>query len=412
MKVVIIGSGAQGTGLASLLSLEQDVTSLVLADYSADALNVAKESIESLGYSKKVKDIRYVTVDAGNEDEVGKILSGSDIVFNGTIPKFNFPIMKAALAEKLHYIDLFGAPYEDEGVSYEETISAQFDLSEDFKKAGVLGVPSLGLTPGWTTLVGVKSIQELDDVSDVIIRFYVYIDSEKFYLPVAPGIFFGEWLGAPYPSRTVNGKVEAVDLLESEEEFDFLEGIGKRKVYTVTTSPNIFILPLLAGKPIGRVEEKAGTGVGKWETKDLIVKALQSATSKQGWEKENINIVEKIAEEVIPPREFINLVKSGDIKWEGSSVSIEVIGTKNGKKIRKISHCNSDFSWTSKYLPSSSSSVFGVIGGLTIETVLGLGRGEIKETGVLPVSSLAIREELLERMKQRGFEIKEIEIEL
>lgn len=66
---------------------------------------------------------------------------------------------------------------------------------------------------------------------------------------------------------------------------------------------------------------------------------------------------------------------------------------------------------TSKYLPWSSPGVFATIGGLTIETVLGLVRGEIKDKGVLPVSSLALRDELLERMKKRGFEIQEVEID-
>ena len=39
MKVVIIGSGAQGTGLAGLLVMEKDVDQLILADYSQESLD-------------------------------------------------------------------------------------------------------------------------------------------------------------------------------------------------------------------------------------------------------------------------------------------------------------------------------------------------------------------------------------
>ena len=294
-----------------------------------------------------------------------------------------------------------GAPFEDEGVSYEETISAQFDLDDEFKKAGVLAVPSLGASPGWTTLAVLKAIEELDEVSDVILRFFVYVDSDKFYLPVGPAIVYGEWLGAPYPSRTNNGKVEVVDLMDSEEEFDFLQPVGKQKAYTVTASPNIFIIPQLAGKPVGRVEEKAGVGVGKMDTLGIIVKGLQAATSKQGWNKSQINILEEMSKEALRPVEFLNLFKAGEIREEASSVTIEVIGKKDGKNKRKISYCVTDLKTTHKYLPWSSTSVFSTIGGLTIETVLGLGRGGIKETGVLPVSSLSLRDELLERMKKK-----------
>ena len=410
MKVVIIGSGGQGTGLASLLTLEKDITSLVLADYSENALEAAKTSIELLE-NRLVQDIQYITVNAADVEDVRRVSQGASVIFNGTVPKFNYPIMKAALAEKTHYIDLFGAPFEDEGVSYEETLTAQFDLNEAFKDAGILGVPSLGASPGWTTLVALKSIEELDEVSEVIIRFYYYADTDKFYFPVAPTIILGEWLGAPSPLRTVNGVAETVDLLESKEIFDFLPPFGKREVYTVPTSPNIFIIPQLADKPVGLVVEKSGIGVGKLETFDIIVKALQKVTSKQGWGKEEINIIEKMAEDVILPFEFLNLLKAGEIRFEGSSVTIEVAGKKDGKDKRKISYCNSDFSLTSKYLPWSSPGVFATIGGLTIETVLGLVRGEIKDKGVLPVSSLALRDELLERMKKRGFVIQEVEID-
>lgn len=81
MKVVIIGSGAQGTGLAGLLVMEKDVEQLILADYSQASLDKAKQLIDSLGEKIQTKQILYRTVNAGSVEEVATLLEGSDICF-------------------------------------------------------------------------------------------------------------------------------------------------------------------------------------------------------------------------------------------------------------------------------------------------------------------------------------------
>ena len=48
MKVCIVGTGSQGTGLAGLLAMEADVERLVIADYSEKNLEIARGLIDSL----------------------------------------------------------------------------------------------------------------------------------------------------------------------------------------------------------------------------------------------------------------------------------------------------------------------------------------------------------------------------
>lgn len=112
MKVCIVGTGSQGTGLAGLLSMEKDVEQLTIADYSEKNLETARELIGSLGDRRQVKDLRLKKVNAGDVDDVASVIAGSDIVFNGIIPKFNLSIMKACIREKCHYLDLFASPQE------------------------------------------------------------------------------------------------------------------------------------------------------------------------------------------------------------------------------------------------------------------------------------------------------------
>ena len=53
MKVCIVGTGSQGTGLAGLLAMEADVERLVIADYSEKNLEIARGLIDSLGDKKR-----------------------------------------------------------------------------------------------------------------------------------------------------------------------------------------------------------------------------------------------------------------------------------------------------------------------------------------------------------------------
>ena len=86
MKVCIVGPGSQGTGLAGLLAMEADVEQLIIADYSEKNLEIARGLIDSLGDKKKVKDIQTKKVNAGDMDDVARVIAGSDVVFNGIIP--------------------------------------------------------------------------------------------------------------------------------------------------------------------------------------------------------------------------------------------------------------------------------------------------------------------------------------
>lgn len=53
MKVCIIGSGSQGTGLAGLLAMEPDVETLILADYFTESVEKAYALVQTLEKRKK-----------------------------------------------------------------------------------------------------------------------------------------------------------------------------------------------------------------------------------------------------------------------------------------------------------------------------------------------------------------------
>lgn len=340
-------------------------------------------------------------------EAVSSLICGCDVVFNAITPRFNIPIMKACLQQGAGYLDLFAAPFAGDGVPYEETADAQFDLNEAFQKAGCLALPSIGMSPGWTSLAGQKLIDEFESVQNVVIRWADYIDTDSFFAPISPITVFQEWFGAPYPLRNVKGKPVAVDLLDSEESFEFPEPIGKRNIFTVTAHPDIVLIPRFAGKDIDNCEEKGGIFLGTKSMQDTWLRAIQKATSKQGAQVSNCNMMEQFSKEFIPPTEYDTLLKKGEIREHAVCFSCEVNGIIENKFTRKISYYTSTLEEAQKHLPWASPAVYGTIGGLPIELVLAMGRKEIKETGVKCVAELHLEEVMHKALLKRGHKLTE-----
>ena len=168
MKISIVGCGNQGTGLAGLLAMEDDVETIVLADYNPEMVNTAKSFIDELGNKVHTKNIITKQVNAMDSNDVARVIEGTDLVFNGILPKCNIPIMEACLEQNAHYLDLFGLPFEGEGVDKNETIGAQFELDKEFKEKDLTAVPSVGMSPGWTSLAAEYIMKGMDSVDEII----------------------------------------------------------------------------------------------------------------------------------------------------------------------------------------------------------------------------------------------------
>lgn len=402
MKVCIIGSGSQGTGLAGLLAMEPDVERLVIADYSQKSLDTAYSLLMSLGNRIRVPQLQAMQVNAADEDDVARVIHGCDIVFHCIIPKFNIPVMKACIREKANYLDLFASPYEAEGVSHDETIGAQFELHDAFAANGCIALPSVGMSPGWTSLAAQYMIDTMDEVESVIIRWGDFLDTEEYLAPVAPYVVFHEWFGAPYPVRTAYGQAEKVDLVESEEEFDFPSPIGRRKIYTVTSHPDIVLIPQFAGKPIPICEEKGGIFLGSMTMKDVWIKAFQQVTASQGDAVTPLNVMDECGKTLIPPLEYGRMLEEGKIRDHGVCFSCQVTGKKDGSQINHICYYTSTLETARKYLPWASPAVYGTVGGMPIELVLAIGRGQIPQKGVQSIGNLGIADQLNKAMAMRG----------
>lgn len=410
MKVVIIGCGAQGTGTAGLLAMEPDVETIVLADYSEKAVEKAYRLIESLGEKIKTKNFVKEKVNAGDVDDVARVIKGADICFHAIIPKFNIPIMKACIREKVHYLDLIGLP-GGKGTEEDGTIMGQIALNKEFESAGILGIPSIGISPGWTLLAAADMIDRMDEVKEVKIYFADWVDTTELTASINPAFMFSEWFGAPYPSAYKNGAVVAEDLLGSCEEFEFPEPIGRQKVYTCTSQPDIVMIPEFSSKKIPYCVEKGGNVTANGGIMDIAVCALQKAAARGKTIPKGSTILDVLGDELIPPTEHDRLFEEGKIKDHATCFSVEVNGIKDGRFTRMIQHNNCTKATAIKHLPWSTPAVYDTAGGLPVILILMIGRGKLKAKGVYSIGQLGIAEEVNAELKHREHDITEVIIQ-
>jgi saccharopine dehydrogenase-like NADP-dependent oxidoreductase len=314
--------------------------------------------------------------------------------------------MKACLRVQAHYLDLFSSPLELAGVSREETIEAQLELDSDFKSACITAFPSVGITPGWTSIAAQHIIETMDTVDSVLLRWADWWDSDVFIAPISPYVIFYEWFGPPYPLRIKDNCPQSVDLLESQEEYEFPMPVGKRTIYTVTAHPDIVLIPKFAGKPIGLVEEKGGIIIGPWSTKDLWVHAIREQTAKHP-STEMINMLELFGETFLPPDRFKKAYDNRQIRDGAIAVSVEVNGAQNGHPVKHTAYYVSTMSESLKQLPWAAHPVYGTMGGVPLELVLMLGRKEFTQHGVVGLANFENPKAMFRRLQMRGHILRE-----
>jgi len=158
-KVLIVGAGAQGGPCASILSRDEEVSQIILADINLDLANKVKNKINS----DKITAIR---VDAGKVEDIERAAEGVDVIINLIVTWFCSNIMRAALKTRAHYVDAsFGEPILTQIM---EKQPLEFD--DEFKKAGLTALIGCGGSPGITNVLARYICDKLDHVDEICIR--------------------------------------------------------------------------------------------------------------------------------------------------------------------------------------------------------------------------------------------------
>lgn len=194
-KIMILGTGAQGSALAKLLDREPNVLEIICADYDLAAAKALANTLKK-GHS--------VQVNADSVDDIVKAGSGCSIIVNGLPLQFNLNVMNAALELGADYQDL--CMTELDGMDSIESTRHMFSVQhERFAEKGCLALTNTGSAPGLANVVVREAVDKLDSCESIEINVYEGVWSKRF-VPFwwSPAVAFSDM--SENPVRFENGK--------------------------------------------------------------------------------------------------------------------------------------------------------------------------------------------------------------
>ena len=174
-KVLIMGTGAQGSTVAQRLDEESGVGEIICADYD-------EKAVESL--VKVLKKGRGLKVDAEKYEEILKAAQGVDIIVNATPNHLGKPILDAALEVGVDYQDFSAPAYivpGDQNEVWSDGIEVLYkDYGRKFREKGRLAIVGTGAAPGIVCVMARRAVRELDSCDTIIMFVYEGAEAKRF----------------------------------------------------------------------------------------------------------------------------------------------------------------------------------------------------------------------------------------
>jgi saccharopine dehydrogenase-like NADP-dependent oxidoreductase len=158
MRILLVGAGGVGTALARIAAW-RPFAELIIADYDLGRAQRAAAARD--GYEA-------VQLDARDEQATAELLTQRrcDVLMNATDPRFVLPLFRAALAARVHYLDMAMSlsyphrdePYRETGVKLGDD---QFALAGQWEQAGRLALVGMGVEPGLSDVFARYAADEL-----------------------------------------------------------------------------------------------------------------------------------------------------------------------------------------------------------------------------------------------------------
>lgn len=189
-KVLVLGTGAQGSTVVQRLEDQPEVTEVICADYDFEAAKKVSEEI-SKGTA--------VQVDASNKDDIVKVAEGCDLIVNGLPLKWHKNVFDAALEVKCNYQDFAATtemvPYDENAkpsdknceltdpyiIQWFESVKHLYEVySPKFKEIGKIAVIGTGSAPGLICLATRKTVEPLDTCDTINNIVYEGVEAKRF----------------------------------------------------------------------------------------------------------------------------------------------------------------------------------------------------------------------------------------
>ena len=216
-KVMVLGTGAQGSTIAMRLDEEPNVARIICADYNLEAAQRLEQ---------KLTKATAVKVNGNNMNEIIEASKDVDLIVNGLPPDFNVNLMEAALAGKMNYQDMASGPVED--IDFVGSVKRQLAYDSKFKEAGLSALINTGSAPGLVNVLARNAADKFDELEHIEIYVYDSIWTNKF-IPFwwSPETAFGDMAARPVSYK--NGEYKLGKPFDNPEMIDFM-GLGPRRM--------------------------------------------------------------------------------------------------------------------------------------------------------------------------------------
>ncbi|HEU0004153.1 MAG TPA: SDR family NAD(P)-dependent oxidoreductase [Ktedonobacteraceae bacterium] len=174
--VVPGGAGAMGRVTVRALSEYDDIDLVTVADYN-------EARAQELAASLKSNRVQARQIDVTDEERLRALIRGADAVLSAVDYRFNVSLLRACIAERVHYADLGGLFHMTRKL---------MSLDAEVKAAGIAAIMGMGGTPGITNVLARAAADKLDRV-----------DSMKVELGCSDSTPSTAPLVAPYSIRTI-----------------------------------------------------------------------------------------------------------------------------------------------------------------------------------------------------------------
>lgn len=336
-KILILGTGAQGSTVARKMDEEPNVEKIILADYNKDAVD------ELVSILKKARGEK---VDASSYDDVlrvAKSIEGLDLIVNALPLDFGKNALDACLEVKCNYQD-FAAPEhissDDDWINGIKVMLS--DYSEKFKEIGKLAITGTGSAPGLICVATARAMKFLDSCDTIFNLVYEGVESKRFqpfwWSPITALSDMEEdayaWINGELKRTTPFSLAEyrKIDYLFDGREVSFVEHAHDEPVYYGFNSKTHF-------KGVKNAYFKYG-GVGIDFAKPLYQGGFLSHDEIDFKGAKFVPFDYTLSKVPNPPRfdhEIKDILDEGLISDTGAMV-IEAIGKKDGKDIKVETH--------------------------------------------------------------------------
>jgi lysine 6-dehydrogenase len=151
MKVAILGAGTVGASLAKLLCKNDKISAVIVIDQNGNALS----ELESFCQSSKLRTYR---VSIAKQQSLLSLIKGFDCMISALPHSLNYRLTKFSKEVGINYIDLGGD---------DKLLEKQLGLNDREPYNDSWIIPNSGLAPGLVNILAMHSYEELDKIESI-----------------------------------------------------------------------------------------------------------------------------------------------------------------------------------------------------------------------------------------------------